>query len=390
MNKYLLASALTATMIHPALAADIPITLYGIIDAGVETKTGQSDGYTSTGKALGRTNYTDTKLGSGLYIPSKLGVKGDLEIAPGLDAYYALETGLCTQGGGGATTFPSSGGSTNTCTGGGFFGELEQFGLKGDFGKVEAGRLYSNTFLNALTADPFHDGTSGAEYNLNAPSLAYIRLSQNVTYTTPTLNGVTGMVGYAFNPKSSTGANSGNYSTGHIMEANVSYAGGPVMAGAGYLQNTGVVGGTGSGQVSIAQLFGSYDFGSVKLSALYESTTGDITSSALGPISTNFMVNTGQLSLRFYLLGAAIPLGKGTLLASYDSVNDTNTSSSTAHQYAIGYTYPLAKTLTAYASLSHITNSSNTYFGGGNATDLTSGTLGTSANAAMSGLNLQF
>jgi predicted porin len=138
----------------------------------------------------------------------------------------------------------------------------------------------------------------------------------------------------------------------------------------------------------ITQIFGSYDLGVVKLSGMYQTFKGGVTASR---ISNMLMANTnGNMDNRFWLLGATVPVGPGSILASYSQTKDSNTANSTAKQYAIGYTYSLSKRTNLYTSLNHISNSSNTYFGGGNATDFNTGTLGQSSNGFALGIRHQF
>jgi len=388
MKKTLIALAVMGSFSGAAMA-ESSVQLYGIIDLGVVHTTNQSQGYSATGVANGYTGQSVNKLGTGVQSGSRIGLKGTEDLGGGLSAFFQAETGFCANGG----TTAQAGPGGSFCTGGpgsGFMSRTSMVGLKGDFGTVAAGRMYSTTFNNAASVDPFGDGLTGSESNIDVASIDYTRISQMVAYVTPNLYGFTGTAAYAF------GAQAGDNTAGRGYALNAVYNNGPLMVGVGYLNHNFIASGLGTYPIpsssqstnKITQLFGSYDLGVVKLSAMYQTFKGDVPASA---IPNMLMVNsTGNLDNRFWLLGATVPVGPGAILASYGQTKDNNTANSTAKQYSIGYTYALSKRTNLYTSLNHISNSANSYFGGGNATDFNTGTLGQSSNGFAFGVRHQF
>jgi predicted porin len=389
MKKTLIALAVMGSFSGAAMAQS-SVQLYGIIDLGVVHTSNQSLGYSPTGVAKGYTGQSVNKLGTGVQSGSRIGVKGTEDLGGGLSAFFQAETGFCANGGSTAQAGP--GGSF--CTGGpssGFMSRTSMVGLKGGFGTIAAGRMYSTSFNNAASVDPFGDGLTGSESNLDVASIDYTRISQMLAYVTPNFGGFTGTVAYAF------GAQAGNNSAGRGYALNGVYNNGPLMVGIGYFNHNSIaptalgtypIAAASQSTNKISQIYGSYDLGVVKLSGMYQTFKGGMTASA---IPNMLMVNTnGNMDNRFWLLGATVPVGPGSILASYSQTKDSNTANSTAKQYAIGYTYSLSKRTNLYTSLNHISNSSNTYFGGGNATDYNTGTLGQSSNGFALGIRHQF
>ena len=94
------------------------------------------------------------------------------------------------------------------------------------------------------------------------------------------------------------------------------------------------------------QLFGSYNVGIANLMAIYERGTADYYS---GHDSS-------------WLVGANAPVGAGNVMVSYGQYGNslspagTSASTSTAKQYAIGYSYNLSKRTMLYTSYAHINN----------------------------------
>lgn len=404
MKKTLIALAVTASFSGAAMAQS-SVQLYGIIDLGVIHATGIPTAYKNGVYSTGSIN----KLGSGVQSGSRIGVKGTEDLGGGLSAFFVAESGFCANGG--STAQQGQGGSF--CTGGpvsGFMSRQALVGLKGSFGTLSAGRTYPTTFTNEAMVDPFGAGTTGAAFTLDYDSAYnYLRVSQMVKYDTPILSGFQATLAYAF------GAQAGNNSKGRLYNANLTYTNGPIMAGVGYLNqnyiiglpnggipgvsapgSTGYVAGPSANLVNlngqstnkIEQIFGSYDFGVAKISAMYQSLKADEPAGYLEPVLSGS--NTSGMDTRYFMLGATVPVGPGAILASYSQVKDQNVANSKAKMYALGYTYALSKRTNLYTTINHISNDQNTYFGVQTATDNFGGTPGQSANGFALGIRHQF
>ena len=91
---------------------------------------------------------------------------------------------------------------------------------------------------------------------------------------------------------------------------------------------------------------GTYDFGFVKAHAAYADRKLD-----------NNLLATSTKS-RNYLLGASVPFGPHTVMASYIRNDVRNIANSNSNQYAIGYTYTMSKRTNLYSSYGRYTNGS--------------------------------
>ena len=364
MNKkrIVLAAALSMAL-TPAFAggASSNVQLYGIIDAGIEH--------------LSFDNTSVNRLGSGIQVPDLIGVKGNEDLGGGLSAFFQAETGFCGNGNGtflrgnnvysGANQGAQYQANSDYCTGGQFMGRETMVGLSGDFGKLSLGRLATPSFINALVADPFGAGLTGGMFNLDPAFPIYVYVSQAMQYQTPTMSGLQGTLLYALGGQSSGASN------GQFYNASLNYRNGPVMAGIAYLHHNFTSGGPipdaalmldattrsivpssdGYFTNKVLQLFGGYNLGVANITAYYaDEKFGDGGTMSDGSQTPHFKV---------WWIGATIPAGPGSILASIGQHKDSNLINSTARQYAVGYNYPMSKQTNLYASYAHISNGSN-------------------------------
>ena len=312
MKKSLVALAVLGALTGSAYAAD-SVQLYGIIDMGVEHF--NNDGSSSI-----------TKLGTGVQSGSRIGLKGTEDLGGGLTALFQAETGFCANGVGG----PNS--ATSYCTGGGFMQRTSIVGLKGDFGTLVGGRMYSLTFNDQAAVDPFGYGLVGAISD-NGTIGAPARVSQAVAYVSPNFSGF-GLAGaYVFGDSLGTTKTTGGYNL------HAGYNNGPLMVGLDYLR---VNNNNGDALVKHTMLVGTYDFGVAKLAAMYAQNKPD---AAVG--GGNFQA---------WMLGATVPVGPGAILASYTQSKNKDVAATTSKQYALGYTYALSKRTNLYTSYAHMSN----------------------------------
>ncbi|OEZ55502.1 porin [Duganella sp. HH105] len=308
MNKQLLAAALCAGCAGAALAQS-NVAIYGVLDVGVATVSGATAG--SSGF-----NGNDTKMQSGTLQGSRIGFKGAEDLGNGLSAIFTLESGIL------ADTGASD-------QGGLLFGRQAFVGIKSNtLGAITLGRQYGPEYLAWKLVEPMDDGFAGAGSNLFATNGK--RINNAVKYTTPTVGGVTADVLYGF------GEVAGNNAASRDIGASVTYAGGPVLFKAGYnsLNNA-----TASDKSTNYVLSGSYNFQVLKAIVIYGSNKG-----------------SGSTDNRDLLLGASIPFGTHTLLASYIRKDDKSSADKDAHQIAVTWTYDMSKRTIAYLSAARMTN----------------------------------
>src|ERR1700744_2237209 len=319
MKKSLLALAVL-TAVTGVASAQSSVTIYGKVDLGLVMDSGSG-----AGKSV--------RLDSGVTGGSRIGFKGVEDLGGGMKAAFQLETGYCAD---------SAQGSPNFCTGSNqFMGRQAHGDLTGSFGALSAGRQYSLGFNNLSTIDPFGTGFAGQVNNIVDPS--GIRLNNSVTYSTPTMGGVTASAEIAF------GEQTGNWQANRETGAGLTYASGPAYAGFTFYD---VDNAAGNGSARKNYLFGgTYDFGVVKVHALAQKSTG-----------------ASNLDVLDLMGGVTVPGPGGQVLASYTPHNDRTSSNKDASQLGVGYLYPLSKRTSVYTAFARIQNLHGAAFTVGNAT----------------------
>jgi predicted porin len=330
MKKSLLALAVL-TAISGVASAQSSVTLYGKVDLGLVYDSGGA-----AGKSL--------RVSSGVTGGSRIGFKGVEDLGGGLKASFQLETGYCAD----SNNNPAG----SFCTGGNFMGRQAYGALSGNFGSLSAGRQYSLGFVNLTTIDPFGTGFAGQINNVFDAS--GIRLNNSVQYNTPVMSGFNASLEFA------AGEQQGNWSAGRETGAAITYASGPIYAGATWYDvNT-----RGEEPIVTArktwQGGGTYDFGVVKLHAMVQGTkSADEVADPFDRINA--------------MAGVTIPLAGGSVMASYVHSNDKLDADQDANQIGVGFLYPVSKRTSLYTSFAHIQNLHGGTFTVGNATDTGTG-----------------
>lgn len=169
MKKSLLAVAVLGTLAGAA-SAQSNVTLYGIVDAGINFDNGRN--------AAGKT----WSVASGQQSGSRLGVKGTEDLGGGLSAVFVLENGFNADDG-------------TMANGGRLFGRQAWVGLNSaGLCSIKLGRQYSAIY-NALNAiDPFAINQAGDAQRVYGYGLGkadpIARSDNTVTYSSPDFNGV--------------------------------------------------------------------------------------------------------------------------------------------------------------------------------------------------------
>ena len=386
-----LASALACSLagalgIAPAAHASTGVQLYGSIDLGVTHFSGLAP---SSGGSAGQTVST-TGLSSGGQSASRIGISGSEDLGDGVVALFRAETGFCATGGqvgASATGFAgrASVGDSAYCSGTGFMGRQDYIGLAGHFGTFLAGRLMNLAYLNEKAADPFAMGMTGNYNNINTElSGAALETNQTLAYVSPAFHGLDTTLGYAFNVLPDYYIVTATHQQQNAVKtwvAGLNYRAGGAFAAVDFQLLDDFVappGGNGmqTGALKMYQVSGGYDFGMLKLSALYGHTQMDYFSGD----------NTS------WLLGATIPLGAGDILASLDESKFGlgDPAAPRAKQYAIGYTYSLSKRTNLYASYAHVSNDVGSTRAVGDATDGFTGVSGQDSTGMALGIRHDF
>lgn len=136
MNQKKIIAAAALSVISGAAAAQSNVTIYGLIDTGVEYLTNAG---ANKGSVL--------RLSSGAMNTSRIGFRGTEDLGGGLKAVFQLENG-----------FKLDTGAFDDSTGA-LFNRQSTVGLEGAFGRVVAGRSFTTTYDFILPFDPM--GYSG-------------------------------------------------------------------------------------------------------------------------------------------------------------------------------------------------------------------------------------
>ncbi|GGC14878.1 porin [Oxalicibacterium flavum] len=332
MKKSLLALAVLGAFAGAA-SAQSSVTVYGIVDTGIGSVDINNGGERTTG------------LTSGAQSPSRIGFKGTEDLGGGLKANFQLEAGFNSDNGGSAASNQ-------------IFNRVATVGLSGAFGKVDLGR--QTTILKDAhdQIDPF--GGSGSIGNIArifynggvATNGAAVgdRVSNTIKYQTNSYSGFKAGAAYTFGEQEGDNGAQRQYGVG------LGYANGPLNVQFAYnnvnadTATGGVV--TPVGEAKIAFIGATYNFGAFKLHGAY--ADGKFESNAGGT----------DVKYRNGLIGVSLPLGPGSLAASY-AINDNRTfDDADSQQVAIQYSYDLSKRTNLYAGYARTNNDIGAALGG--------------------------
>ncbi|MDZ4145295.1 MAG: porin [Burkholderiales bacterium] len=326
MKKSLVALAVLASC--GAAMAQSSVTLYGIIDVGVEKLPGIS-----------------TRVSTNQESNSRIGFRGVEDLGGGLQASFVVETGI----NGDKAGFSSNGGLATI----GNRATWLSIGSK-SLGKASIGRGYVGSFFTQLWADPTGNsyGQGGGGTLLIYSTANQSRFDNVIRYETPNLYGFSADLGLGLRGDGSSDlsrptVDAGSATTAGAATRNISsgnrtgytlhtqYARGPVYVG---LSTTRVPtrpasGGNPNGHVWTVAA--SYDLGVVKL---------------YGAAESDRRYNNDRYAGH---VGVSAPLGAGTLMAWYGIDQNGGVNIAAGDKYKVGtvaYSYALSKRTDVYGA----------------------------------------
>lgn len=300
MKKNLLALALLGAAAGSA-SAQSNVTIYGLFDIGIAFERGGPAG-------------SVTKLdGSGIHSGNRVGFRGTEDLGGGLSALFTLESGYNSDNG-------------TLGQGGLIFGRQAFIGLKGGFGTLTAGRQYSPHWAAVDSLEPL-DGISGGVFNLVRRT---VRTDNTLKYATPNVSGFSGEIAYGF------GEVAGNTSASRTLGGSLAYANGPLVVKLAHHNGRNAAD---TDAVKNTYLGGSYNFGPAKAILGYQTEKG-----------------LAALDRNVTLVGAQVPFGPHTLMATYARKDDKAATNDDANLAGVAYTYALSKRTNLYASYIKIDN----------------------------------
>lgn len=331
MQKKLIALAVAGLMTAPAFAQS-NVTIYGIVDAG----------YSWRGDNVASGVGNRSAIDSGQSAGSRLGFRGTEDLGNGLKAGFVLEQGIAVD--------------TGTSTQGGrTFGRQSFVTLGGNFGTVALGRQYSPHHLIGAATDPFGKGTVGEFNNVYKSE---VRLDNLAAYVSPNWGGFSFVIGYTQNALADESIeNESSAGDARAWAFAPQYKNGPLAVAFNAhevkLKSNGINAALDGDKIRVYDLFGSYDFGVVKLAGAYGVRRVD---------SIDFSPDgvTGGEDSKQWMLGVTVPVGAaGSVRASYTRRTTevaAGGSDAKSSQWAIGYEHALSKRTSLYAAYSDINN----------------------------------
>lgn len=341
MKKSQLAFAILAAFAGAA-SAQSNVTIGGIVDVGVNRESGGANG-------------SVTKLSSGIGSVSRLIFRGNEDLGSGLSAVFKLESG-----------FKADTGEQDVS--GSLFNREAWVGLKSTTaGTVTLGRQYTPWYSTiGQVADPFGTGFAGNAKNLMPTAGNQTRTSNTVLYSAPVTSGF--MADFAYG----AGEQAGDSKAGRQFGGAVGYGNGPFNVRFAYNNRNSDVAATGTTPAvrrstgTNKLLAANYDFKVVKAFAAWGIDKGF--NSAPIPVANAYggVAPTASLDSTTGLLGLTAPIAGGTLMSSYLRKDDKTRFNQDAHQWGVGYVYPLSKRTNVYTAYAKITNKNGAGYTVGN------------------------
>lgn len=356
MKKTLLAVALLAGYAGAA-SAQSSVTLYGVADVGYQ--------YQSIKSANGN-KATQFAMASGQQNGSRWGLKGVEDLGNGLKANFVYESSITLNSG-------SSSGFTRQST----------LGLSSSaWGSVDLGRRTSPGTWAFSGIDPFGAafGTSALDASMGAQ---FLRLSNMIMYTTPSISGFGAAIGYStdtgLSQRGSGASSSPSFSTTNKMRAisvGLRYANGPVLLSG--LYDTYQPSSTAVNKNNVKQwnIGATYDLKVAKIHAAYgqnidglvegQSTVNNAETSGGDTNTGGGVIFLNGAKTNSWMLGVSAPVGgAGKVFASVQQMipggkfkDATVRGQTTATQTtaSLGYTYTMSKRTNLYAFYSYTNN----------------------------------
>jgi predicted porin len=361
-----------ALAVSHATAQTANVTLYGIVDVGVQHVNGVKGG-------------SVTQVASGIMEGSRWGLRGTEDLGGGYKAIFTLENRFEADTGAlsnrplsgsqlpdrfTAGLLPGVQAALNGAVGPALgvnvanrlFDRQAFVGLITPFGAVLMGRQYTPAFEISARYDAFSNATAASPGQLAAiPAGIDIRESNSLQYRIE-LQGFYGSAYYALGESAVGNKNS------RLVGINGGYQSKQFGAGIGYNERT-----NSAGQKSLNSLVigANFDAGLANIFAMYGAfkepngaTAPELRAGLINGGVPAILVDTGILprfmqDSRLYHVGARIPLGVGQLTLGYSRLDDKRATNADSESYGAAYTYPLSKRTDLTAAVTQVNNNAN-------------------------------
>lgn len=349
MKKSLLALGVLGAFAGAAHAQS-SVTLYGIIDAGLQYVSKTGGNLAGTGTANKNFQFANGNLQG-----SRWGLKGAEDLGGGLKAIFVLESGFNL-------------GNGTSGQNGRLFGRQAYVGLSSaTAGTLTIGRQYDSVvdFVGPYASGSQWSTFAGAHPFDNDNLNNSFRVNNSVKYTSVNYGGFSAGGMYGFSNSANNNTAGSGFANNRAYSFGAGYANGPVSFGAGYLylgspgsNSSGVLANTpGSGDATtamtaggasdkawIASAGGSYAFGPATIGLVYAHSVYQY----VGGGSWKF--DNAELNAK-YMLTPALQLG-ASYTYTWSTINGTvgskNGTSPKYHQVNLGVDYFLSKRTDTY------------------------------------------
>lgn len=362
MQKKIIALAIAAAISAPAFADTSNVTVYGLLNADIESVSNTIPSGTNPTSKIRTTSNA-----------SRFGIKGSEDLGDGLSAIWQIETRVNLMGN--ETTAVAGTTPASTINVGVFNGMRNtNIGLKGNFGTVFLGNwdtpykvthnkveLFDNTTIATATA------LMGANGSATLASGAFnVRENSSVQYWTPVFSGVQGKFAYSAHQSVATTTTQ----KPSLISMSATYDVDQFYVAYGYEAHTAFTAGANDKDTG-SRLVGAYKLDAGQVGLAYENLTTNRAGAAA--------------SRAAWELSGKYAMGANNFGAFYTSAGLLNGVANTgATQVSLRYGYNFSKRTEAYALYTVINNNSAANYG---FADVANGYTGT-AGSKLSGLGM--
>ncbi|MCG5262346.1 porin [Cupriavidus gilardii] len=331
MKMKLFAAAVAALAAGGAYAQS-SVTLYGVVDAGLE--------YNNN---AGQTGENLFRMQSGGQFGSRWGLRGVEDLGGGLKGLFVLESGFDLDNG-------------RSGQDGRLFGRSAYVGLQNQFGTLTLGRQQTPFFDFGLQFDPM---AIAPRYSITSQAVEFQSRADNAVKYVGKFGGLTASAMYSFRADGQEVA--GRNVGGREMGALLSYAAGPFSIGAAYDDlHVGSLapGGNQAPVIRRATVAGTYAFGPAKAFLGYrwaKASDGAVLPGAVGGAD----VTTSNL----YWAGLAYQMTPAFSVTGAAYYQDFRRSGADPWQFVLTGDYALSKRTDIYTSLSYTLNKDGSALG---------------------------
>ncbi|SDC98033.1 Outer membrane protein (porin) [Cupriavidus sp. YR651] len=322
----LAAMAVLPAALPAAAHAQGSITLYGVVDAGIE--------YLTNLPTAGGTSHDTVRMSAGNLSTSRWGLRGNEDLGGGLKAIFTLESGFDLD-------------TANVNQGGRLFGRQAFVGLQNQYGTLSLGRHQTVLYDFSLTYDPM---AVASRYSVLSHDKWLSGRADNSLKLTGQTGGLYYGLFYSTGYDSSAGGEiPGDYKAGRNWSAAVGYSAGPLSARVVYDEVRGSTVATDDNRERRATIGTAYDFARGRVFAAYRWYYGDFA--------------TSSLRTNLYWVGATYQVTPAITLTGAAYYTDVRNSSGDPYSFVLTGTYAFSKRTDLYTVLAFAKNNEGSSMG---------------------------